>query len=77
MKLTIPAWAAFEYAEVWKITEYRDGAIYKTKNTGKHIPAKRASQLPANYTAVSISTKQEQKEIVLDILTNEELKELV
>ena len=34
MKITIPSYKSYEYVEVFKITECRDDAIYRTKSIG-------------------------------------------
>lgn len=36
-KVTIAPWEFFKFQELWKITQMKDGCIYKTKNTGLFI----------------------------------------
>lgn len=33
-KVSFPSYRSYEYVEVFKVTERRDGAIYKTKSIG-------------------------------------------
>lgn len=53
-QVTIPSWEAFQYCEVWEITEMRGGCVFKTRFTGKFC--KTNAVLPSNYVPVSIST---------------------
>lgn len=58
MKITIPSYDAFMYLEVWEITEWRDGLVYKTKSTGMYISYKDEQKLDKRkYTTSSISTR--------------------
>lgn len=56
-KITIETFESFKYKQVWEVTEYRDGAIYKTKDTGKYILTVDIPKLPVGYIASSLSTK--------------------
>lgn len=55
--ITIPSWKSYLYREVWLITEYRDGCVYKTKSTGKYILTIQEKDLPKDHTTSSVSTK--------------------
>ena len=57
MQVTVRSFKAFEYVEVWKITEYRDGFILHTKSTGKYIKESDAGELPKGFTTSNISTR--------------------
>ena len=53
--MKIPEYLAFQYSEVWKVTEIRNGAVYKTKFTGFHIKDSEANTLPPGYVTATIS----------------------
>lgn len=55
--ITISAWKSCLYREVFIITEYRDGCVFKTKTTGKYILGIQEQDLPKDHIAVSVSTK--------------------
>ena len=64
ISLTIPGWKSFQYSEVWKIIQMKDGAIFKVKNTGMHV--KNDMELPKGYTKVTISSMA--KDIQLNLI---------
>lgn len=67
MKITIPSYKSYQYKEVWKITEWKDGYIYKTEKTGKYIKTKRYLN-PHKYILASLSTDlTNQETIELDV----------
>lgn len=69
--ITIPTWKSFAYNEVWEITEYRNGCIYKTKPTGKFV--KSDEDVPDGYVKSSISTTLlHQDNITLEMFYAEE-----
>lgn len=73
--MKIPSYDCFKFLEVFEITERRDGAIFKTKRTGKYIKAEQAPLLPKNFTAVSISTElMKQQFMELDVRNVSEFK---
>lgn len=51
--MKIRAWESFKFSELWKITEYRDGCIFKMKNTGYVVSNDRPA--PEGYEKVTIS----------------------
>ena len=55
--MRIEAWQSCEYLAVYRITEYRDGKIYRTENTGCYIGQAEEASLPDGYIGVSISAK--------------------
>lgn len=64
IKLTSQNW--YEYHEVWEVTEWRDGDIYKTKTTNKYIWKPKENWLDKQkYITSSISTR------LLDIMRKE------
>ena len=62
MSYEIPSWKADRWSELWKITEWKDGSIYKTEDTGYHIH--NDDPLPKDHQRVSFSTSQMIKETV-------------
>lgn len=56
--MLVKSYDAFNYLEVFKIVEMRDGLVYKTKTTGKYIRMHDAGKLdPKVYVTSSISTR--------------------
>ena len=53
--MQIESFKAYEWKELHEVTQYKDGGIFKTKNTGKHIHS--SQRVPKNHVAVAISTK--------------------
>lgn len=37
MKVTVPIWKFYEFAEIWEITAWKDRCIFKTKNLNKYV----------------------------------------
>lgn len=62
MKVKFPAWRAFEYVEVFQITERRDGCVYRTQSKG-FARATRTLQKDEVYAPLSTSMTKG-KEIV-------------
>lgn len=54
--MQIPSYDSHEWLELMKVTEYRNGKIFKTAKTGKHIRV--SEPAPDGYIAVAISTKE-------------------
>lgn len=52
---TIEAWQAYEYLELWKVTAYKNGAVYRTERTMLHI--RDGAQLPLDYVSVAINCR--------------------
>lgn len=63
---------SFWFNTVWEITAMKDGAIFKTKNTGLFIHRDKASLLPKDkYTLSSLSTKlTRQRSFNLEVITS-------
>jgi len=57
---TIPTYKSYKYSEVWEITEWKDGCIYKTRNTRYCIEASlnKNPLNPDRYLLAPISTSQ-------------------
>lgn len=55
MPSQIRAFEACEYWKLYKITEYRDGCVYKTQDTGFHI--RNGEAIPKDHITVSINCK--------------------
>lgn len=57
-RVIVPAWKSFLYQEVRRITEYRDGAVFRTEPTGLAVETKdgRPSWLPSDYILTTFST---------------------
>jgi hypothetical protein len=71
--VTIKSYKSFMYCEVYKVTEWKDGAIYKTEHLG-FIESKDANKLPYWCITSSISTKLTKlPEFELCILTLDEI----
>ena len=56
--MKIPAYKSCDYLELWKITEWKDGCIFKVENTGFHL--KYGTPVPKGYTTHTISCKPEE-----------------
>lgn len=68
MKVTFPNWRCFEYNEVFRITEFKDGCVYKTQRVG-FCHQSRPKKDGEVYSSLSTSITKE-KEITLDLLDN-------
>ncbi len=51
----IPWFKTFQYVEVFKITEIKDGCIYKTETTNQYALSN--TVLPEDYIGVTVSNK--------------------
>ena len=36
---SIPVWKSFMYQEIWRVTQFKDGCVYKTERTGYVVKA--------------------------------------
>lgn len=56
-KIKVKSYNAFQYLSVFEIIEWREGCIYKTKDTNKCIHSKDKDKLDQQkYTTTSLST---------------------
>jgi hypothetical protein len=39
MKHTIPSYESFRWRELWRVTERRQGLVFKTEKTEWHVPS--------------------------------------
>lgn len=72
--MKIQSYDSFKYLEVFKILQWKDGAVFKTKSTGCYIAAEDQMKLDhLKWLTTSISTTlQRQPEIELDVRKAEE-----
>ena len=68
----MPAWKSFLYSEIWKITEYRNGAIFKTKKTPYHITNSDIDHLPNDFIPVAISYTDPNEQIEINLIVDME-----
>jgi hypothetical protein len=62
--MKIPCYKSFLYSEVHIVTEYREGAVFKTAPTGYYILNKEVPFLKENFITSSISTKLYRQDII-------------
>jgi len=67
-QITIPSYKSCEYFQVWKITQRKDGYVWKTKPLG-HIHRSEKDKFPhSEYVLSSVSTnKTKDSECTLDM----------
>jgi len=51
---SVPAWLSFQYKEVFRITKWKDGCIYRTEPTGLYVKSP-AQVNPQKYTLANLS----------------------
>lgn len=82
---SIPAWKSFMYQEVWKVTQFKDGCVYKTERTGYVVKADsdlgREIDSSIHFKLVNFSTKKISNAIngklLFDEVTQATLEELM
>lgn len=67
MKTKINAWDTYMYVEVYKITQYKDGCVYKTKPIG-FAHRDRPKQKDETYASLSMKLICGKAEIELDLM---------
>ena len=73
-KVTVQGYESFRYRELWRITQWKDGCIYKTKSVGFIKATDEARIDKFLFTTSSLPTKLTiQPEFTIDVLTEEEL----
>lgn len=53
--MKIKSYESYKWQCLWVITEVKDGAIFKTRDTGFHVPQN--AKIPEGYTTSPISTR--------------------
>ena len=77
-EITIPPYESYKYLELWEITAWKDGCIWKARPFG-NIKAEHEHLLDKQeFTTSSLSTSLTftDQDIQLDVWTEEELKKL-
>ena len=59
-EVTIPTHLSFQFLEVWRIVERRDGCVFKTVKTGLFV--RDGTILPSDYITCPLSTDLCKKE---------------
>ena len=54
---------AWKWQELWEVLEYRNGAVFKTRKTGYHVPSTWAA--PEGWVTTSISTNELRNPFIL------------
>jgi hypothetical protein len=68
--MLVNSYDAYKYVEVVKILQMKEGAVYRTKPTGKFVLSADSYQLPKGYSTTSISTSLLRKpKFELDIVS--------
>jgi hypothetical protein len=57
MEITINSYDSYKYNQVWLITEWKDGCVWKVKPIGYILAENKASYPNDKYSLSSISTK--------------------
>jgi hypothetical protein len=75
--IIVQGYESFRYQQLWKITEWKSGCIYKTQHVG-YIKADHEKMLNhENYTTSSISTHlTKQVQFSIPVLTLDEINTL-
>jgi hypothetical protein len=76
-EIVVQGYESFRYRQLWKITEWKSGCIYKTKPVG-YIKAEHEEMLDKeNYVASSMSTHlTKQTQFSIPVLTIDEIRQL-
>lgn len=64
MKKTMSGYDLCFYSQVYKITEWKDGAVFKTQTTGKWIRDEDIGKLPKGFIPTSPSMKMMREKTV-------------
>lgn len=67
MKKIIPVWQSFEYVEVFLITQYKDGCVFKTRPLG-FAHRSRPKKENEEYASIPISLIRRKETIELDLM---------
>lgn len=73
MIVTIQPYDAWQYSQVFRVLEWRDGCVYRTTPTALYVRDS-DGDLPRNFVKAPVSTAMlRQHKIVLTVVTPEEL----
>jgi hypothetical protein len=70
----VPNYDLWRYRQVFKITERKDGAIFKTEDTKLSINASEAHKLPPGYVAVDFNIDLDQPDLSISLVSPEYFK---
>lgn len=75
-KISVQGFESWRYVQVYKVTEWKDGCIYKTRPIG-FMKAGLRDMLPEGYVTSSVPTHLSiQPQFEIDCLTKEEVESL-
>lgn len=70
-RIRVKGYDLYKYREVWEVLERREGAIYKTRSTGKFISEDKEAELDTQkYVTAPCSTRlMMQEEVELNLFS--------
>ena len=68
MEVTFRPWEAYNYAEVWRITEYREGAVYGKEWVGYCDRSRRLQSDGEIWSALAIELLRQMEYVTIDLL---------